>query len=499
MARSAPTLTAEQLQTKSKDYFTALFNKPDPKNINVTTSYSTTDGSTLTITASGSVDTTFTRIMGFTSLERRLVVDDQMGQPAPARRARARHHRLDGERRQDRRAEDRDQKPARPAQGRRRQQRRRLCVDRSVQPRRQRRPANYDASWIDWTDWEDEPPVIKTNKPSNWDQIGPGSSCPFSNSNHGFRCTIEPANGSDNVSNIPSSGTYSGYICPSIDNGWQDHAQSSVYYNGCYNSQPTITTSQNTICTGCDLQLRQHAELLVHRHRQQQGLQADHDEHRRALHPRLDQERAQHLERLRHRSRQLDDAARAQLRPEGHAPVAGNAGLAILPAQQYGYCSPAVRALSYDWTAMKTLVDDLYPAGSTNQPIGLVWGWQSLVGGGPFGTMPAKDANYIYKEVIILLSDGLNTQDRWYGNGSASRRTSTTACGSTGGAGTCKNIKDAGDHDLRHPGQHRQRSRVDADEELRQHRQVRDAHDRQPDHHDVPQIGTQLSQLRIAK
>ena len=77
---------------------------------------------------------------------------------------------------------------------------------------------------------------------------------------------------------------------------------------------------------------------------------------------------------------------------------------------------------------MKTLVDGLYPAGSTNQPIGLVWGWQSLVGGGPF-TMPAKDANYTYREVIILLSDGINTQDRWYGNGSKPRHRSTTACG----------------------------------------------------------------------
>jgi hypothetical protein len=28
--------------------------------------------------------------------------------------------------------------------------------------------------------------------------------------------------------------------------------------------------------------------------------------------------------------------------------------------------------------------------------------------------MPAEDANYIYQHVIILLTDGLNTQDRWY-------------------------------------------------------------------------------------
>ena len=51
--------------------------------------------------------------------------------------------------------------------------------------------------------------------------------------------------------------------------------------------------------------------------------------------------------------------------------------------------------------------------GNTNQAIGLQLGWQSLVGGGPFPVVPL-DANYQYTQVIILLTDGLNTQDRWY-------------------------------------------------------------------------------------
>ena len=62
---------------------------------------------------------------------------------------------------------------------------------------------------------------------------------------------------------------------------------------------------------------------------------------------------------------------------------------------------------------MKSLVDNMSPAGNTNQAIGLQLGWMSLVGGGPF-TVPAKDPNYTYSQVIILLTDGLNTQDRWY-------------------------------------------------------------------------------------
>src|ERR1044072_9245657 len=68
MARLAPTVTADQLQEKTSAYFTAQFTRPEAKNVTVTTAYTTTDGSTLTITAKGSVDTTFTRIWGYSSL-----------------------------------------------------------------------------------------------------------------------------------------------------------------------------------------------------------------------------------------------------------------------------------------------------------------------------------------------------------------------------------------------------------------------------------------------
>ena len=53
--------------------------------------------------------------------------------------------------------------------------------------------------------------------------------------------------------------------------------------------------------------------------------------------------------------------------------------------------------LSYNWASMTSLVNQMTPNGSTNQPIGLVWGWQSLVGGGPF-SVPAKDPNYPVQE-----------------------------------------------------------------------------------------------------
>jgi hypothetical protein len=120
-------------------------------------------------------------------------------------------------------------------------------------------------------------------------------------------------------------------------------------------------------------------------------------------------------------------------------PISGVAD-SYFPADQYTYCPLAMKGLSYDWASMKTMVDNMYPDGSTNQPIGLVWGWQSLVGGGPL-TAPAMDSNYQYQQIIILLSDGMNTQDRWY---SQQTPVDNRMYQTGNGSGTCANIKAAG-------------------------------------------------------
>jgi Flp pilus assembly protein TadG len=92
------------------------------------------------------------------------------------------------------------------------------------------------------------------------------------------------------------------------------------------------------------------------------------------------------------------------------------------PAEQYSYCKVGVTSylqpimpLSYDWDALKKKIDDMKPTGNTNQGIGLAWGWMTLGSGDPFNA-PAKDKNYTYKDAIVLLSDGFNTQNRWYSN-----------------------------------------------------------------------------------
>jgi Flp pilus assembly protein TadG len=92
------------------------------------------------------------------------------------------------------------------------------------------------------------------------------------------------------------------------------------------------------------------------------------------------------------------------------APAPGNPAT-LFPAEQYPTCPVPLMALSNDWVALGKKIDDMKPDGNTNQAIGLQWGFQSLTAA-PF-TIPPKDSNYTYKEVIILLTDGLNTENRW--------------------------------------------------------------------------------------
>lgn len=87
-------------------------------------------------------------------------------------------------------------------------------------------------------------------------------------------------------------------------------------------------------------------------------------------------------------------------------------------AEQYDSCPAQLMPLTYDFAALKSKIDSLTSKGGTNQPIGIAWGWQSLTQTAPLNA-PAEDPNYTYKKVLIVMSDGLNTQDRWpsYGNG----------------------------------------------------------------------------------
>jgi len=115
------------------------------------------------------------------------------------------------------------------------------------------------------------------------------------------------------------------------------------------------------------------------------------------------------------------------------APVAGDTAK-MFAAEQYSSCTQASIQLSDNWTAMTTLVNGMSPAGNTNQGIGLALGWMSLAGGGPF-TAPPMNPGYTYSQVIVLLTDGLNTENRWYTSQSSIDAREKI---------TCDNIKAAG-------------------------------------------------------
>jgi Flp pilus assembly protein TadG len=107
----------------------------------------------------------------------------------------------------------------------------------------------------------------------------------------------------------------------------------------------------------------------------------------------------------------------------------------LFSPDQDSVCPTAVMLLSYDWSAMNSVVSNMAANGTTNQAIGLAHGWMSLVGGGPYPSPSPMDSGYTYSQIIILLTDGLNTEDRWYSSqGLIDARQELT----------CDNIKNAG-------------------------------------------------------
>jgi Flp pilus assembly protein TadG len=449
VARNVSTLTTDQIQTQSDDTFRATFSRSDISNLTVTGVYTTTGGTSLTVTANATMKTTFLGIMGIPEMQlgtkavsawgnKRLRValvldttgsmndDGKIGALKTATSSLLDQLKAAGSDPED--------------------------VYVSIIPFSKDinvDPANYNASWIDWTDWDAEPPILASSKPSNWSSVGPGSDCPFPKdsgstynpkfSTYGFGCSSTPT-GTDITFKVPSSGTYSGYICPSTntaDNSTYDH-KNSVMYNGCYNSTAKankVTTGSSATCNGlsnCTCSGSGSNKKCT------QTFPGQYD------HTWIPNSHSTWNGCITDRG--------GSTAPSGDydrlSTAPGTTAASKFPAEQYANCSPALKGLSHDWASMKTLVNGLYPNGSTNQPIGLVWGWQSLVGGGPF-TVPAKPSGYVYQDAIILLSDGLNTQDRWYGNGYGGNSEVTSVDkrmydSSNSGAGTCANVKASG-------------------------------------------------------
>jgi Flp pilus assembly protein TadG len=416
LSKEASRDTNTALQTNAQNYFNALFTRPEAINVVVTATYTTTGGSAVVVNAAANVPTAFLGVIGVKNIpvnasstakwgSSRLRVSlalDNTGSMAQDGKIDALKSATKGLLTQLQNAASTNGDvyvsiiP--------------FSRDVSVDP-----SSNYNGSWIDWTDWAAAPANSMPDM-----SVGPGDNCPYSSWSDGFTCSPTPTSTST-TNTVPSSGTYAGYICPSKNNS------TGSYVNGCYNSTTYSATGSSATCTGhshcscsgsgngknckTDNGYYEHA-WIANAHNTWNGCITDRGNSGSPNSSNYDQNVL--------------------------SPVSGTPA-SYYPAEQYGYCPLNMMGLNYNWTAMSSLVDQMYPNGNTNQPIGLVWAWLSLVGGGPL-TAPAKDSNYTYSDVIILMSDGLNTQDRWYTNeGQIDNRMQDSS-----GAGTCANIKAAG-------------------------------------------------------
>ena len=327
LSKNAATMTTAQLNQNATNHFNAVFTRTDVANIVITPTYTTSQGTQLVVTGAGSVPTKFMGLVGFSSLNINVTSTIKWGN-SRLRVALV----LDNT---DSMADSGKITALKTATNNLLTQLKNAAVNNgdvyvSIIPFVKDvnvDPVNYNANWIDWTDWDNNNGTCSS---SWWGLYSTRSSC----SNAGKAWT--PAN----------------------HNTW----------NGCVTDRG-----------GSNGPSGQNYDTNV------------------------------------------------------SMPVIGNPAT-LFPAEQYSPCPQALMALSYDWTSMSNVVNNMSPGGNTNQAIGLVLGWQSLVGGGPFPTPPAMDPNYQYQQVIILLTDGLNTQDRWYTEASIDSRQQMT----------CTNIKAAG-------------------------------------------------------
>ncbi|HEY5048241.1 MAG TPA: TadE/TadG family type IV pilus assembly protein [Rhizomicrobium sp.] len=221
-------------------------------------------------------------------------------------------------------------------------------------------PASIGTTGIDFTDFNSAPP---SSMPST--SVGPGSTCPYVLNTVGYNCTSGPSNGSATVTTIPSSGTYKGYICPSMVEGVSGSSYIGPflhYYNGCYNSVGSHAPYTHTWIANA--------------------------------------------------TSTWDNCVMDRTQSYDVSDTNPTTTATDFPAENNYSCPPAaLMGLNFNWTNLTNEVNAMTPNGSTDQPIGLAWGWQAMTQGAPFN--PPALPPYTSR-IVILLSDGLNTEDRWY-------------------------------------------------------------------------------------
>ena len=93
-----------------------------------------------------------------------------------------------------------------------------------------------------------------------------------------------------------------------------------------------------------------------------------------------------------------------------NTPTLAGSPATMYRADQASACPTAMMTLSYDWPTLNSKIDAMTPTGNTNVTIGMQMAWQTLSPVTPFSApAPAPDLD----KVVILLTDGQNTQNRW--------------------------------------------------------------------------------------
>ncbi len=94
-------------------------------------------------------------------------------------------------------------------------------------------------------------------------------------------------------------------------------------------------------------------------------------------------------------------------------------------ANQAKNCPAPMMPLTSDWSALHARIDAMQPTGNTNVTIGMAWAWQTL---SPVEPMNAPDPAIDLDKVIVLLTDGENTQNRFTTSRSAIDARTEKAC-----------------------------------------------------------------------
>jgi Flp pilus assembly protein TadG len=302
------------------------------------------------------------------------------------------------------------------------------------------------SSYLDWAEW-DAPPIVVGTSPDSHNVMGftsyapdagvplsafgPGDDCPFTDSSnnlrnaYGFYCATSETNTTSKTSTIASSGSRTGYICPGRDYGTNTtQSHNGHYYNGCWtstkvNGQTVAVTkkSSSAACTGfsgsncscsgsgsnkqCFTQKWTHAWFSIS-HSNWTSCVTD-------------------RQRINQQTMTLSGPRTAAAKDYDSSKDAPGSGDTLFPAANPSTCVasavvpfPATWSSS-QWTTLSTTVTNMDAGGSTNQAIGVAHGWHMLTPGAPYGSPSVPDGT---TRVLILFTDGLNTQNRWWGDGS---------------------------------------------------------------------------------